>query len=75
MYLGAVLLDVGLALILTPISLSRFIILGSSAMCFFIASRIEDSFNIEKFGEDYKKNMSKVPALNFLKGFKNKNQL
>ena len=74
MYLGGILLNVGLLLILILPSLSQFIILVIGIVCFFIASRMEDNFNIEKSGEDYKKYIIKVPALNFLKGIKNKVQ-
>lgn len=73
MYLGGILLAIGLVFASTPLSLSQLFMLGLGVICFFTASHIEDSFNVEKFGEDYKKYIEKTPALNFFKGIKNKN--
>jgi protein-S-isoprenylcysteine O-methyltransferase Ste14 len=43
--------------------------LGSlSLICFALAARAEDRFNIAKFGEPYRVYMQQVPALNLLAG-------
>jgi protein-S-isoprenylcysteine O-methyltransferase Ste14 len=39
-----------------------------SAICFALAVRAEDQFNIAKFGEPYRAYMRQVPALNLLAG-------
>lgn len=70
MYLGGIIFAIGLGFVLMPSFLFQTILLGLSVICFFMASRLEDNFNVEKFGEDYKKYISKVPAL----GFSNRNQ-
>lgn len=65
MYLGGIFFVIGLWFTLIPSSLSQSILSGLSVACFFIASRLEDNFNIEKFGEDYKKYILEVSAFGF----------
>lgn len=48
------------------------LILGLVAMfCFFMASKGEDKFNLEKFGDEYREFMTKVPMWNILAGLAN----
>jgi protein-S-isoprenylcysteine O-methyltransferase Ste14 len=59
-----------------PIILSRwvsFTILAAICMVIAIAScayliRVEDSFNLRKWGQEYRQYMNEVPAINFVKG-------
>jgi protein-S-isoprenylcysteine O-methyltransferase Ste14 len=61
-----------------PIVLSKwvpFTILAAICMVVAIASctyliRVEDSFNLRKWGEQYRQYMKEVPAINFVKGLK-----
>jgi protein-S-isoprenylcysteine O-methyltransferase Ste14 len=61
-----------------PIVLSRwvpFTILAAICIIIAIAScayliRVEDSFNLRKWGEEYCQYMKEVPAINFVKGLK-----
>jgi len=63
---------------LIPILLSRwvpytpFAAIASAAMIAGIAYLIkaEDSFNLRKWGEEYRRYMEEVPAINFVKGLK-----
>ena len=63
---------------LIPILLSRWVpytplaALASAAMIAGIAYliRTEDSFNLRKWGEEYRRYMEEVPAINFVKGLK-----
>ena len=40
----------------------------TGSVLFYIDVRKEEQFNIEKFGDDYKRYMQKVPRMNFLAG-------
>jgi protein-S-isoprenylcysteine O-methyltransferase Ste14 len=61
---------------LLPIVLSKwvpFTILAAICMVIVIAScayliRVEDGFNLRKWGEEYRQYMKEVPAINFVKG-------
>jgi len=45
------------------------VIMGITAIiCFWMASKKEDEFNITKFGDNYKDYMKKIPMWNVLKG-------
>jgi len=63
---------------LLPIVLSKwvpFTITAAIFMAIAIAGcayliRVEDSFNLRKWGEEYRQYMEEVPAINFLKGLK-----
>jgi len=63
---------------LLPIVLSKwvpFTILAAICIVIAIAScayliRVEDSFNLRKWGEEYHQYMKEVPAINFVKGLK-----
>jgi protein-S-isoprenylcysteine O-methyltransferase Ste14 len=63
---------------LLPIVLSKwvpFTITAAIFMAMAIAGcayliRVEDSFNLRKWGEEYRQYMEEVPAINFLKGLK-----
>jgi protein-S-isoprenylcysteine O-methyltransferase Ste14 len=66
LYLGSAIFTLGLILIFQSIPSA---ILGLIAiLCFWMASKKEDAFNIEKFGDAYKKYMKKVPMWNAFKG-------
>lgn len=65
-YLGLILLVLGLVLI-SQHWLS--VISGvTGSVLFYIDVRKEEQSNIEKFGDDYKRYMQKVPRMNFLVG-------
>jgi protein-S-isoprenylcysteine O-methyltransferase Ste14 len=65
LYLGTAIWTVGLMLIFQSIPLT---ILGVvNVFCFWMASKKEDAFNIEKFGDGYKEYMKKVPMWNAFK--------
>lgn len=63
---------------LLPIVLSKwvpFTILAAISSAIAIAScayliRAEDSFNLRKWGEEYRQYMEEVPAINFVKGLR-----
>jgi protein-S-isoprenylcysteine O-methyltransferase Ste14 len=63
---------------LLPIALSKwvpFTLLAAISIVIAIAScayliRAEDSFNLRKWGEEYRQYMEEVPAVNFVKGLK-----
>ena len=66
LYLGSALFSVGLILIIQSIPSA---LLGIVAIiCFGVASKKEDIFNIRKFGDRYKIFIDKVPMWNILKG-------
>jgi len=37
-------------------------------ICYFIACKKEDDYNLEKFGPAYKEHMQKVPMINVFRG-------
>lgn len=63
---------------LLPIILSKWVPFTILAMVFTVVwigvtvylIRVEDNFNIRKWGEEYRQYMKEVPALNFVKGLK-----
>lgn len=56
------------ALALSNSTLVGFVLGGLSLVCFVLAARAEDRFNVAKFGEPYRVYMQQVPALNLLAG-------
>jgi len=56
------------ALIFVFQSITSMILGMIAVFCFGMASKKEDEFNMEKFGENYKEYMKKVPRWNFWKG-------
>ena len=62
---------------LLPVVLGKwvpFIILAGIGMVVVVTSfayliRVEDSFNLRKWGEEYRRYMEEVPAVNFVRGF------
>ena len=64
---------------LLPILLSRWIpftVMAGISIVILIGSyvymiREEDNFNVRKWGEEYRKYMKELPAINFFKGLKN----
>ena len=66
LYLGTAIWAVGLMLVFQSV---LAIVLGVvTIFCCWMASRKEDQFNINKFGDEYKNYMGKVPMWNFVKG-------
>jgi len=59
LYLGSAIFTVGLmfAIQSIPATISGLV----AVFCFWMASRKEDAFNIEKFGDEYREYMKKVP--------------
>jgi steroid 5-alpha reductase family enzyme len=65
LYLGSALFTVGIMLIVQSIPST---VLGLVAVfCFWMVSRGEDKFNVEKFGDAYRQYMKEVPAWNAFK--------
>ena len=65
LYLGGALLSLGILLVnQSIISIVSGLI---SIFCYWMASREEDKFNIEKFGNSYWEYMKKVPMWNLFK--------
>jgi len=70
LYLGTAVSATGAAFIYQSIPST---ILGIvSVFCCWMASKKEDEFNTEKFGEGYKAYMEKVPMWNAFKGLRNR---
>jgi protein-S-isoprenylcysteine O-methyltransferase Ste14 len=68
LYLGTAIWTVGLMLVFQSIPST---ILGIvDVFCFWTASKKEDTFNIEKFGEEYKEYVKKVPMWNAFRGLR-----
>ena len=68
LYLGTAIWTVGLMLVFQSIPLTLLGITG--IFCFRMASKKEDAFNIEKFGEGYREYMEKVPMWNAFRSLK-----
>ena len=65
LYLGSATFTVGIMLIVQSIPST---VLGLVAIfCFWMVSRKEDKFNVDKFGDAYRQYMRKVPAWNVFK--------
>ena len=70
LYLGTAIWTVGLMLVFQSIPST---ILGIvNVFCFWMASKKEDAFNIEKFGDGYKEYMKRVPMWNAFRALKNR---
>ncbi len=68
LYLGTAISATGLMLLYQSIPST---VLGVvSVFCCWMASRKEDAFNIEKFGDSYREYMEKVPMWNAFKGLR-----
>jgi len=65
-YLGLSLSTVGFLFAYQTITLA--ITCFIAIVLFYLASRVEDSYNIKKFGSGYKKYIKKVPMWNFILG-------
>jgi len=66
LYLGLSLFTIGFLFAYQAIAL---IIIGFiSVVMFYVASRVEDKYNIKKFGSVYKEYIKKVPMWNFISG-------
>lgn len=67
LYLGLAFWSIGFIFIVQSLT---FTISGIIALlCFLMAAKKEDEFNIIKFGNSYREYMKNVPRWNFLKGF------
>ena len=60
----------GIGLVLLTQSLLSLALGMTAVFSFWMASRMEDRFNIKKFGDSYREYMKRVPPWNFLKGLK-----
>lgn len=69
MYLGTAIWSFALVLVIQ--SLISAILASVALFCFWMASRKEEEFNLNKFGDEYKKYLESVPRWNFIKGIKN----
>jgi len=66
LYLGLSLITVGFLFAYQAVAL---VIIGAIAVIlFYVASRVEDSYNIKKFGREYIEYMRNVPLWNFFLG-------
>lgn len=66
LYLGSAIATLGIMLVIQSVPST---ILGFIAIfCFWMASKGEDTFNINKFGDGYKEYMKKVPMWNAFRG-------
>ncbi len=68
LYLGTAIWTVALMLIFQSIPSALLGIVN--IFCFWMASRKEDAFNIEKFGDGYQEYMREVPMWNVFKGLR-----
>jgi protein-S-isoprenylcysteine O-methyltransferase Ste14 len=65
LFLGSSIFMLGSVLVL---QLVQAVVLGLAAVfCFWMASRKEDAFNMEKFGDAYRKYMDEVPMWNIFR--------
>lgn len=65
-YLGSALFTLGIMLLIQSIPFTLFGFV--TIVCFWMASKKEDAFNLRKFGDSYREYMRKVPMWNVLKG-------
>lgn len=81
LYLSGIAIDVGIVLIglssyesggiQHPIRVDLYLLLGCAGIVFFgLAAKIEDHYNLLKFGEPYRQYIAEVPGLNPLKGWR-----
>jgi len=68
LYLGGALLN--LAILLVTQSITSIVSGLIGIFCYWMASREEDKFNMEKFGNSYRQYMKKVPMWNAFKGIR-----
>jgi protein-S-isoprenylcysteine O-methyltransferase Ste14 len=68
MYLGTAIAALSLILIFQSILSIVFSII--SIVLLWVASKMEDDYNIERFGDSYRKHMALVPRWNVLKGLR-----
>ena len=66
LYLGGAIFAVGFILVVQ--SIFTLILSLICIFCFFMASKLEDSYNLKKFGNSYAEYTKKVPRWNFLLG-------
>jgi protein-S-isoprenylcysteine O-methyltransferase Ste14 len=66
LYLGGAILTLGMVLVVqsVPSVISGIV----ATFCYWMASKKEEKFNIEKFGENYQEYMKNVPRWNPIKG-------
>lgn len=69
LYLGTAIWSFALVLVIQ--SLLSAILASVAILCFWMASKKEEEFNLTKFGDDYRDYLTRVPRWNFLKGIKN----
>jgi protein-S-isoprenylcysteine O-methyltransferase Ste14 len=70
MYLGTAIASFALILIFQSLlSIALFV---TAAILLWIASKKEDDYNLERFGDSYREHMSLVPRWNFFKGVRNR---
>ncbi len=68
MYLSGIIGELGLVIVSVRVSLISTLIESIFGIIFFfVASRTEDRYNIDKFGKKYEEYMKRVPALNLIK--------
>jgi protein-S-isoprenylcysteine O-methyltransferase Ste14 len=66
LYLGSAFFTVGMILVIQSVPST---LLGCIAIfCFWMASKGEDKFNVQKFGDAYREYMERIPLWNFLAG-------
>jgi len=70
LYLGTAVVATGLSLLFQSILTTITAIV--TIFCCWMASRKEDAFNIEKFGDSYREYMENVPMWNAFKGLRNR---
>jgi len=68
LYLGTAIFTVAFMLIFQ--SLASIVLGIVCILCFWLASKREDDYNIEKFGDSYEEYMKRVPMWNFFKRLK-----
>jgi len=68
MYLGTTI--AAFALILVFQSISSIVLSVTAIVILWIASKLEDEYNIERFGDSYREYMTHVPGWNVFKGLR-----